>query len=151
VKTFGRAADRHELVARIRTVRPDSRPRWGRMSAHQMICHLADAFRMAAGKRVTPDTNPFKQTIVKWVALRLPVRWPRGVQTSPEIDQHGEGTRPVEFAADAAALVALMEELATRPQAFDGRVHPVFGRMSRASWLRWAYLHTDHHLRQFGA
>jgi hypothetical protein len=26
----------------------------------------------------------------------------------------------------------------------------VFGRMSQAAWLRWAYLHMDHHLRQFG-
>lgn len=32
----------------------------------------------------------------------------------------------------------------------DGQVHPIFGRLSRAAWLRWAYLHMDHHLRQFG-
>ena len=24
------------------------------------------------------------------------------------------------------------------------------GTLSEAAWLRWAYLHTDHHLRQFG-
>jgi len=29
-------------------------------------------------------------------------------------------------------------------------VHPIFGGMSERAWLRWAYLHTDHHLRQFG-
>ena len=29
--------------------------------------------------------------------------------------------------------------------------HPIFGRMSQRAWLRWAYLHMDHHLRQFGA
>jgi len=28
--------------------------------------------------------------------------------------------------------------------------HPIFGPMSRPAWLRWAYLHADHHLRQFG-
>jgi len=28
--------------------------------------------------------------------------------------------------------------------------HPIFGQMTRAEWLRWGYLHTDHHLRQFG-
>jgi hypothetical protein len=29
--------------------------------------------------------------------------------------------------------------------------HPVFGAMSDSAWRRWGYLHTDHHLRQFGA
>ena len=29
--------------------------------------------------------------------------------------------------------------------------HPIFGPLSHAAWLRWAWLHTDHHLRQFGA
>ena len=29
--------------------------------------------------------------------------------------------------------------------------HPFFGAMSPNQWLRWGYLHTDHHLRQFGA
>jgi hypothetical protein len=33
----------------------------------------------------------------------------------------------------------------------EGKAHPLFGRMSDADWLRWAYLHADHHLRQFGA
>jgi len=27
----------------------------------------------------------------------------------------------------------------------------MFGRLSDAAWLRWGYLHMDHHLRQFGA
>ena len=29
--------------------------------------------------------------------------------------------------------------------------HPFFGDMSEAEWMRWGYLHCDHHLRQFGA
>jgi hypothetical protein len=28
--------------------------------------------------------------------------------------------------------------------------HPIFGPMSRENWMRWGYLHADHHLRQFG-
>jgi len=28
---------------------------------------------------------------------------------------------------------------------------PIFGDMSEAEWMRWGYLHCDHHLRQFGA
>ncbi|HEV2663419.1 MAG TPA: DUF1569 domain-containing protein [Blastocatellia bacterium] len=28
--------------------------------------------------------------------------------------------------------------------------HPYFGAMSESQWMRWGYLHCDHHLRQFG-
>ena len=28
--------------------------------------------------------------------------------------------------------------------------HPMMGHMSKWEWMRWGFLHTDHHLRQFG-
>jgi hypothetical protein len=122
------------------------------MSAHQMICHLCDSCRMAMGEKPVSDaTGRLQRTVVKWIALYLPVRWPSGIPTRPEVDQQVAGTRPVEFAADVAELEALLELVTTREKGFEWPVHPIFGRMSRGAWLRWAYLHTDHHLRQFGA
>jgi hypothetical protein len=39
----------------------------------------------------------------------------------------------------------------TEPGAVEeGHAHSFFGRLSRTEWLRWGYLHMDHHLRQFG-
>jgi hypothetical protein len=29
--------------------------------------------------------------------------------------------------------------------------HAIFGAMSRREWLRWGWLHADHHLRQFSS
>jgi hypothetical protein len=29
--------------------------------------------------------------------------------------------------------------------------HAMFGQLSTSEWMRHAYLHLDHHLRQFGA
>jgi hypothetical protein len=122
------------------------------MSAHQMICHLCDSCRMATGEKLASEASGIVQrTVVKWIALYAPLRWPPGIPTRPEVDQQFTGTRPVEFAADVAELEALLEFIATRENSFDWPVHPIFGSMSRAAWLRWAYLHTDHHLRQFGA
>lgn len=138
-----------EIARRLATVRPDSVRRWGRMSAHQMICHLGDACRVATGqKRVSDATGRLPPTVLKWIALYAPVRWPAGIPTRPEIDQHCAGTSPVAFDADVAELARLLERIATH--AADWPAHPIFGRMSRTAWLRWAYLHTDHHLRQFG-
>jgi hypothetical protein len=67
------------------------------------------------------------------------------------VDQTIGGTRPGDFAADVAQLEALLEDFTAKPETLAGRPHPIFGRLSRNAWLRWGYLHTDHHLRQFGA
>jgi hypothetical protein len=117
-----------------------------------MICHLGDACRMAIGRKpVSEAAGRLPRTLIKCLALYVPLRWPQGFPTRREIDQLGAGTKPTEFDADVAEVEALLELIATREQGCEWPVHPIFGRMSRASWLRWAYLHTDHHLRQFGA
>jgi hypothetical protein len=151
MKTVARLSDKDEIVRRLRVVGPDRRPRWGRMSAHQMICHLSDSIRMATGqKHVSDASGLFRRTILKWIVLYLPLPWPQGILTRPEIDQQIGGTKPVDFANDVAELEALLDRITTQSGSIDRRVHPVFGRMSEAAWLRWAYLHMNHHLRQFG-
>ena len=151
MKTLARARDKAEILERLRRVRPDSVRRWGRMSAHQMVCHLSDAFRMALGQKpVSPASSVLQRTIVKWIALYAPLRWPPGILTRPEIDQERQGTGPMDFDADVAEVERLVEIVATAGSRFAWPVHPIFGRMSHSGWLRWSYLHMDHHLRQFG-
>lgn len=105
---------------------------------------------MAIGQRVVaPVAGPLPPVVMKWIALYLPLPSPRGVPTLPELDQHGGGTAPVNFSGDLAAVEALLTSLTTREDAWTS--HPLFGRMSRADWLRWGYVHTVHHLEQFGA
>jgi hypothetical protein len=153
MKTLARQRDKAEILGRLRALRPDSARRWGRMSAHQVVCHLSDAFRMGIGQKpVSHAAGLLQRTMVKWIALYLPLSWPAGsLLTRPEIDQEVGGTRPVDFAADVARLEALLELVTARPRSFDWQLHPIFGSMSEAAWLRWGYLHMDHHLRQFGA
>jgi hypothetical protein len=146
MKTLLHPADRDEILRRISAVRADSQRRWGKMSAAQMICHLSDSFRSALGeKSVSSNTNLFKRTVMKRLALALPV-WPHGVKTRPEMDQEQTGTPPAEFAADVAQLKTLFERYCAA-QRFSP--HPMMGPMSRAERLRWAYQHMNHHLRQF--
>ena len=151
MKTLARQRDKAEILRRLKEVRPESVRRWGRMSAHQMVCHLSDSFRVVTGQKpVSHSTSVLHRTIVKWIVLYFPLPWPAGIATRPEIDQELGGTRPVDFAADVAELEALVELITTQTRAFDWQMHPIFGHVSEAAWLRWAYLHMDHHLRQFG-
>ncbi len=90
------------------------------------------------------------RTLIKWIALYLPVRWPEGIQTVPELDPELAPAPASAFAADVESVVALLNEMAAKDRSFAWPPHPIFGAMSRAAWLRWGWLHTDHHLRQFG-
>src|SRR5580704_19706470 len=133
---------------RILRLDPNTHAKWGRMTAPQMICHLNDSFRVGMGEKyASPATSVLQRTLVKWIALRTPLRWPPGVPTRPEIEQGRGGTTPGEWDADRAELLGLMDAFA------DCRtfgVHPTFGKMSDRDWLTWGYRHVDHHLRQFG-
>jgi hypothetical protein len=152
MKTFARERDVAGIRQRLKTVRPDSRRRWGRMTAHQMVCHLSDSFLAVTGRKdMSMATGPLQRTVLKWMALYVPLSWPAGVQTRPELDQGLGGTRPSDFAADIALLETLCVEFTAEINSGRVRVHPIFGPMSKSDWLRWAYLHMDHHLRQFGS
>jgi hypothetical protein len=152
LKTLSRPRDKAEILLRLRTLRADSPRRWGRMSVHQMVCHLSDAFLMGTARKPVSEKNSMaERTVIKWIALYAPFRWPPGIQTRPEVDQEVGGTRPTAFEADVATLQALVELVTSEPNYFARRRHPIFGPLSERAWMRWAYLHMDHHLRQFGA
>jgi hypothetical protein len=150
VKSFADPGVADDLLRRVRQIQPDSARRWGRMTAHQMVCHLRDTFLMDTEARpVRSVGGPMRQHVMRCVALYVPVRWPRGLPTLAEVDQEARGTRPAEFGADLAALVAVVEQ-ARAAGFFRDRRHPALGPLTEAEWHRWAWLHTDHHLRQFG-
>jgi hypothetical protein len=105
MRTLLNARDRNEVRDRLAKVRRESQPRWGTMSAHQMICHLSDSLRVALSEKyIIPSTNLFKRTILKRLALWVPIPWPHGFKTRPEMDQKQGGTPPVEFASDLDEL-----------------------------------------------
>jgi hypothetical protein len=151
MKNLGNPADQQEVLDRLAAIRPNSPRRWGKMTAHQMLCHVNDSFHLATGdKYASPATSALGRTVVKWFALRMPLPWPRGFPTRPEMDQLIGGTRPVEFERDVQSLRNTVERFTRPHRDFDWHPHPIFGHLAAAEWMRWGYLHMDHHLRQFG-
>jgi hypothetical protein len=139
------------LVARLRAVRPDGERRWGTLTPHEMLCHLGDATDMVLGIR--PRKQPVllrRRTLAKLVWLWSPLPWPHGVPTNPSHDPRVDGTRPSDFAKDLGRAIEGIESIATVPGGCREPAHGFFGEMSLRDWQRWAYRHTDHHLRQFG-
>jgi uncharacterized protein with PQ loop repeat len=150
-RTLHDAECKADILLRVRALRSDSVRRWGRMTAHQMVCHLTDCNRMALGELVvTASPARLPRAFVKWVSLYTPLPWPAGLPTNPELDQDVDGRRPSDFAGDVAALEATVERLTSSAGRRGWPRHPDFGAMSEGDWFRWGYLHMNHHLRQFG-
>jgi hypothetical protein len=147
-KTLDDPASRQSINARISKLNPDSPRRWGKMSSHQMLCHLADSYRGVIGEReVSPRKMPIPRPLLRWLILNAP--WPKNAPTRPEVDQLVSGTALTEFEADRVGLLDAIDRFCAAPDSLRTR-HPILGNLDHKDWMRWGYLHADHHLRQFG-
>ncbi len=118
------------------------------MTPHQMLVHLAVTHDAVLGRASFDVPVRTPNRVITAIVLHLPVRWMRNLNFGA--DPAGVALDPTAFAADRRRAAATLAELAgAEPRTFS-TPHPVLGPMSQSEWRRWAYLHTDHHLRQFG-
>lgn len=138
-----------DLVSRLRRLDPTQPARWGTMRAQHMALHLGDAAAAVLRQRAfssRPRGGP--AGLRRFLLLYLLPRMPRGVKSGA--DPAAAVIEPAAFGHDLERAVVLLQQLAAAaPDALVDR-HPILGPMTRAQWMRWAFLHTDHHLRQFG-
>jgi hypothetical protein len=148
MKTMWDALCHREIRDRVARLTPDSTRQWGKMSAPQVVCHLAESLKMALGdlpvqRRLLPIRYPPLKQFVVYLAP-----FPKNVPTAPELLARPPGA----WQADVADLQALVDRFVARGSESTPWVeHPAFGRMSRRAWGVQVYRHIDHHLKQFGA
>ena len=147
--TISDPADFAALRERLLALHREDLRHWGVMDAGQMVCHIRGAFRTAMGEiPCEPIPMPMPRAALKALALWAPLPWKRNFETVPALKLGTPEMAVTSFETDRAEAVADMERFC-RPE--QVRVdHAFFGPMSYADWMRWGYLHTDHHLRQFG-
>ena len=140
-----------EVIARLVSLKPDTKPRWGKSTPAQILGHLTDAVRYCQG--AGPEI-PFKGSwkakyvfkpllINQLVAIPHNVRLPKR-DGSARADAFREGTLD--------ELKAALDEYLSRADAgtLTGRMHPFFGFMTSTQWLKFHRAHFKHHLGQFG-
>jgi len=118
------------------------------MTAKQMMRHLSCSYEVALGDRTVGSVKGIPPVAMKWLALRSGMRWPKNTPTMPELKRAVAESSEVEFDAVVRGVIERMEALANGTR--FAVTHPMFGPMTAADWMRWGYLHADHHLRQFG-
>lgn len=145
-KSLSHARARRELIDRLERLRPEATPLWGRMTAPQMLAHLADWMLMAKGEIKTAARipilryPPLKQLLIYWLPF------PKGVPTAPELISR----KPSEWAIEEAAVRRHVQWFENLDPKTTWPEHPVFGKMTPQAWCVLGYRHMDHHLRQFG-
>lgn len=117
-----------------------------------MVQHLRLAFLMPLGEFAVTDSpnRRMDNRLFRFVALTAPVRWPRGVPTTRELNLATGNLPQAEFEQERAALIEVVERFGEARPSDLQPTHPIFGELDHAQWMRWGYRHADHHLRQFG-
>lgn len=148
LKTFGKPQVRDAVRRRVESLTPANERRWGRMTVTQMLRHLDGAQSLVLENDEFPPMRR-QSGLIKILALKTPLPWPKGVPTGR--DPLADEVPLQEFEAYRDRVARGIGRFGDWTKDHDTPVHPVFGDLSTWEWLRWAYKHADHHLRQFSA
>lgn len=138
------AERRAELVDRLSHLTADRPARWGRFTAPQMVTHLLEAGRMAAGELQVPERPLPMQFVLRPLFIYV-LPFPKGAPTAPLLLARA----PASWDGDVAALRAAIDAVREPPAGALLPEHPAFGKMNARDWGVLRYKHTDHHFRQF--
>jgi oxepin-CoA hydrolase / 3-oxo-5,6-dehydrosuberyl-CoA semialdehyde dehydrogenase len=141
---------RDTLVRALAPLVEQARPRWGRMTAQQMVEHLVWAFELSTGDAQVACTIPSDQHNRMKTFLYHNRPTPQDFMNPALV----EGLPTLRFASLAKAKTALqqgvtlfLENSVLRPEATYA--HPVFGLIGVGEWQRSHFKHSYHHLLQF--
>jgi hypothetical protein len=151
MRSLGNTHDLAEIEDRLSALQPDDARLWGSMCVEEMLRHLRVAFRLAMGEVEGGGAAPsmiVPRGMLKFFALRAPMQWPHGVPTFPALKQGAPLMAASSLEEERDGVLQEMRRFC-QPEQFRGD-HGLFGAMSDGDWMRWGYLHMDHHLRQFG-
>lgn len=122
---------------------------WGKMSVDQMLAHCNAAFE-ASLSTDTKSPNALVRFIIKSIAKNTVVGekpYKKHTPTAPNFVIANER----DFETEQKQTLEYIQKAYTAGESFfEGKKHPVFGRMSAQQWSNLLSKHLDHHLQQFG-
>jgi Protein of unknown function (DUF1569) len=148
MRSFSNSEDQLSIRERLSSVQSHDERQWGVMSVAEMVCHVRGAFLAAMGEIASsPIPTPMSPSALKAIPLWEATPWKPNFWTIPALKQGAPAIRIGNFEQDLAEALAEMDRFCDPEQMHVD--HAFFGSMSYEDWMRWGYLHTDHHLRQF--
>jgi hypothetical protein len=138
-----------EMIARINKLKADTKPKWGKMSAPQMLAHCNVTYEMVYENK-HPKPNFFMKFILKTFVKNIVVGekpYKRNSQTAPAFLI----TDSRDFDLERKRLIGYLNQTQQLgEESFDNKESHSFGKLSKVEWNNMFYKHLDHHLTQFG-
>lgn len=138
---------RRLLINRIKLLRENNEPQWGKMNIHQMLGHCIKYEKMMQGK------VKYKRAFIGYLFGKLalksdflkddsPIK-----KNTPTLSQLKTTEYAGNFETDKKQWIRLINDY----NDFQAKeiIHPFFGKLSPEQVGYLVYKHTDHHLRQF--
>lgn len=141
--------DFEAMLERINKFEESSVRQWGVLTHAQMLAHCTKVLEISQKdyKRQFLIGKLFGKYFLKSV-MRNGDKVKKNIKSSKKLFV----VNPQSFKEEKAILLALLQQFFNREKAFyEGRMHPMFGRLTSHQWGTLAYKHLHHHLRQFGA
>lgn len=141
---------RDHLWDAIAILRDDAAPRWGRMTAREMVEHLSWVFEVSTGQASVECPVPearrerYKAFLYDNTPMMHEFRNPALTAGLPPLRHTG---LPEAKAALRHEVERFLDQCRDAPQATY--VHPVFGPIGMEEWGRSHFKHAYHHLLQF--
>ena len=136
---------RANIEQRVRALRPDARPTWGKMSVDQMLWHVNQAMGLSLGTvTVGPGGPPMPAWIMRILVINMP--WPKGGPTHPDFI----AKQQYNFDQERERALRNIADITSKPMDHSWPVHPAFGKMSGRQVSTLTHKHLNHHLTQFG-
>lgn len=141
-----------ELFILLQQLRADSKPKWGKMNAQQMVEHLIDFVDLSVEKIHYPLAVP-EEDLPKYKSFLMSEKQFRENTKAPKTVL-GENPLPEKLDSLQSAVLQLKISVADFFSFFAGHsdkktLHPAFGWLNYEEWLILHFKHISHHLRQF--
>ena len=138
-------------ISSLRSISPETKPLWGKMTFQQMVEHMADFIKISSGKTVYTEFVTPIDKIPAYKNFIMSEKEFRENTVSPILP---EAPLPVRNATIEDALNEVEQELHYFFQVFEKDKleqsrNPIFGDLDYDENISLLYKHALHHLKQF--
>jgi hypothetical protein len=149
MKNLFNEVDTLELIERINKLNPDTTPEWGKMNASKMLEHCTVSIKLALNE-IKPELNEEHLKLGRMVKDRVfqAEVFAKELPTSKEFIIEYDG----DFEKNRLILLDYIKKFSESDSNIELKgAHPYFGELTMKEWARLIWIHTNHHLIQFGA
>ncbi|MHA6697451.1 DUF1569 domain-containing protein [Chryseobacterium sp. A321] len=137
-------------LERLKHLSKENRPLWGKMSSSQMLAHLNASFEFVFEPHKKKRPGLLKRQFLRLLVKPMVVSakpFKKSLPTALDLKQKEEKDFETEYRR-LRGYITKTGQMGT--EAFEGKMHLVFGKLSAKEWNHLIGKHLDHHFRQFG-